>query len=441
MKRTVDSNRKTFCQRVVQKCFGKRKMKTVSLLLICLSVIMAGCKKDLESNSISNKNNNNLLKSSAAQSTLLIANQSENAGTLSFIYNSTGDQLTIIYSTVNTTYCLFKTHLDVQTDPLNFPQTNSGNPKVGQFAYSASLNCSSEWTQVINLNTISGWNPGATLFVAAHAEVKKDQGGMGSAWGQGLPFPGNSWAMYCVCYPPLLASLTATPDSVFPGQPSQLTVNVSGGTGTYVYSWSSIPVGFTSQLQNPIVNPLVTTTYVCAVNSGMQSTDVNAMVTVDSSALAVGNQYQGGIVGYIFQPNDMGFVEGEIHGLIVAPNDFSEEAQWGCYETFLGATGLEVGTGQANTEIIVNGCNEPLIGARLCYDLELNGYTDWFLPSFREMFRIYWNKDIIGGFNHPAVAYMTSTEANTPVGRNWKVITGDYRGKNGYCWVRAVRYF
>jgi hypothetical protein len=41
-----------------------------------------------------------------------------------------------------------------------------------------------------------------------------------------------------------------------------------GGSGNYTYSWSSIPPGFTSDLANPMVGPVDTTTYIVATSDG-----------------------------------------------------------------------------------------------------------------------------------------------------------------------------
>jgi hypothetical protein len=77
------------------------------------------------------------------------------------------------------------------------------------------------------------------------------------------------------------ASASATPVIICMGESSQLDVAVSGGLN-YTYSWTSIPNGFTSGLQNPIVSPSVTTMYhVTAINGSCNAAD-EASVTVYS---------------------------------------------------------------------------------------------------------------------------------------------------------------
>jgi len=78
---------------------------------------------------------------------------------------------------------------------------------------------------------------------------------------------------------PLSANATAMPDSICAGDSVQLSALASGGSGSYTYSWSSNPTGFSSTIANPIVSPLVTTTYTLTVSSGT-ATPVTSSVTV-----------------------------------------------------------------------------------------------------------------------------------------------------------------
>ena len=81
--------------------------------------------------------------------------------------------------------------------------------------------------------------------------------------------------------------VSANPTSIDQGQTSQLNAAASGGSGSNTYSWTSNPAGFTSSLQNPVVNPSVTTQYTCSVNDGYQSTSGSATVTVVAMPLGV----------------------------------------------------------------------------------------------------------------------------------------------------------
>ena len=82
---------------------------------------------------------------------------------------------------------------------------------------------------------------------------------------------------------------------------------------------------------------------------------------------------------------------------------------WGCDGSYLGATGITVGTGKLNTSIICSLCPTEVIAARVCVNYSGGGYTDWYLPSVGEMGLIYNMRNTIGGFIN-YWPYLTSTE-------------------------------
>lgn len=85
----------------------------------------------------------------------------------------------------------------------------------------------------------------------------------------------------------LNSSASASPGIVCSGNQTQLSAQAYGGTGDYTFSWTSNPVGFTSNLQNPVVAPSVTTTYFVEVFDG--ETTVSSQVVVDVNARPVPN--------------------------------------------------------------------------------------------------------------------------------------------------------
>ena len=79
---------------------------------------------------------------------------------------------------------------------------------------------------------------------------------------------------------PLGTAPTATPYSMCYGEQAQLFANPVGGDSlNYTFTWSSNPEGFNSNLQNPFVEPLETTTYYLLVNDGYNV--VNGEVTIN----------------------------------------------------------------------------------------------------------------------------------------------------------------
>ncbi|MEI7499021.1 MAG: T9SS type A sorting domain-containing protein [Bacteroidota bacterium] len=71
---------------------------------------------------------------------------------------------------------------------------------------------------------------------------------------------------------------------------SQLKAYCYGGSGTYTYSWTSIPAGFLSNLQNPKVHPGQTTQYISAVSDGnLTRYDTTGVRIVEALAASVGN--------------------------------------------------------------------------------------------------------------------------------------------------------
>jgi hypothetical protein len=78
----------------------------------------------------------------------------------------------------------------------------------------------------------------------------------------------------------IAAVVTADKDSLCLGGSTTLHATVVGGSGNYTYSWTSDPAGFVSTESDPVVNPLVTTTYYVEITDGNITVDNNITIAV-----------------------------------------------------------------------------------------------------------------------------------------------------------------
>ena len=209
---------------------------------------------------------------------------------------------------------------------------------------------------------------------------------------------------------------------------------VTGATG---YKWNNINDYATAIDMGTVITktetgltPGVTyTRYVWAYNTCGISTSTTLTQLLSFS---IGRSYGDGIIFYVYSTDQ--------HGFITATND-QPGAQWGCQGTTIGGTYTGIGMGQVNTTAIVNGCNEEGFAARICNDLVLNGYSDWFLPSKDELNQLYLQKNVVGGFADGY--YWSSSEFSALAAWGQTFVNGNQLNdvKVDHVYVRAIRAF
>jgi hypothetical protein len=156
----------------------------------------------------------------------------------------------------------------------------------------------------------------------------------------------------------------------------------------------------------------------------------------------VGDYAEGGIVYYVD-------LSGE-HGLVAAINNVGEYYEWGCSDISVsGADEITIGSGFQNTMDIINqDCTIDsgvyTTAAEVCYNLQENGYDDWYLPSSDELLMMS-NISDVANFIGLNCWIWSSTEFQNSTWLAWVVcpLTGEIGTLQKYtnARVRPIRSF
>ncbi len=143
----------------------------------------------------------------------------------------------------------------------------------------------------------------------------------------------------------------------------------------------------------------------------------------------------GGYVFYVFDNGAHGFEAGLVD---LGPTT------WGCTDTAIPDAeypieSSSIGLGASATNAILNSCSEPGIAARLAHEYTLNGYSDYFLPSFHELIELFKYKDNIGGFL--STNYWSSSEFSGIYVFVEDASGTTYKPKDEIKYVRPIRQF
>lgn len=158
-----------------------------------------------------------------------------------------------------------------------------------------------------------------------------------------------------------------------------------------------------------------------------------------SVKLKIGAEYGGGIIFYVDSTGQ--------HGLVCASYDQGTAVTWNNGTNIItGASQAGLFSGRVNTTAIVATQGAGNYAAKICDDLDINGYNDWYLPSKSECFSMYFNLELMRGLgNFADTLYWSSTEAS--IGNAYSQYSNDgYPPNGGYYkntthYVRAIRSF
>ena len=130
---------------------------------------------------------------------------------------------------------------------------------------------------------------------------------------------------------------------------------------------------------------------------GYNWTGFSGVPALGINNIGIGDTAFGGVVAYIFQQGDFGYVANEVHGIIVALMDLPNTYTWASgfsgpaqVQQLFSTISTQIGKGKSNSDLIKSNASGslsfPAVAAADSY--QFNGYDDWFLPSSGDLFAV-----------------------------------------------------
>jgi hypothetical protein len=181
----------------------------------------------------------------------------------------------------------------------------------------------------------------------------------------------------------------------------------------------------------------------------MSETSLVEIGKTTTIALAMSKKMPAVQIGELFAGGFVFYLDGKGGGSVAAPVDQSKDTKWhNASPLAVGAWATGIGSGKANTAMIVSKEGIGSYAASLCDALVSGGYDDWYLPSKDELNLMYRNLKVQGRGGFGDAYYWSSseytnlhafqqfffdgTQSATGGGSQWKKASG---------YLRAVRAF
>jgi hypothetical protein len=182
--------------------------------------------------------------------------------------------------------------------------------------------------------------------------------------------------------------------------------STSGGSSAIVALHSNtkgfLPPRMTYQERDAIQNPATGLVLYCLncssngqlqVYNGFAWTDLLGNAAAAIPIVSLGDTAFGGVVAYVFQSGDAGYVANEQHGIVVAVQDLSSKMKWGTgfnASQQLNNLSAAIGMGKVNRDTIAHVASSGAIFWAALAAMNYNGYgyTDWLLPTRGDLLAI-----------------------------------------------------